>query len=119
MFSAGVACTYTLSSTIQSLTSASATPSVGVTAATGCAWTASSNASWITVTSGTPGSGNGTLNYSVAANASGVQRSGAIIIAGQTFTVNQSAGAAPVTYTIWSPDVVPQSYTATGPSSWE
>ncbi|HVQ36598.1 MAG TPA: hypothetical protein VMS31_03645, partial [Pyrinomonadaceae bacterium] len=44
----------------------------------------------ITVTSGSSGSGNGTVNYSVAAN-SGALRNGTMTIAGQTFTVTQAA----------------------------
>jgi RHS repeat-associated protein len=54
-----------------------------------CNWTATSNAtSWLTVTSGASGSGNGTVNYSVAAN-SGPQRVGTITVNGQAFTVTQ------------------------------
>jgi len=40
------------------------------------------------------GTGNGTVNYSVAANTSTSQRSGTMTIAGQTFTVTQSGAAA-------------------------
>ncbi len=51
-------------------------------------WTAVSNVPWITVTSGSSGTGNGTVQYSVASNAGGV-RTGTITIAGQTLTVMQ------------------------------
>ena len=65
--------------------------SVLVTAGTGCAWTATSNASWITITSGSSGSGNGTVNYSVAAyTGKPKKRNGTITIAGQTFSVRQT-----------------------------
>jgi len=59
-------------------------------------WTSSSNASWISVTSGFSGSGSGpfTLNYSVQPNASSQARSGSIIIAGQTFVVEQGVSVA-------------------------
>ena len=50
-----------------------------------------SNAGFITITSATSGTGNGTVNYSVAANPTAGVRSGTITIAGQTFTVNQLA----------------------------
>ncbi|MBF0337943.1 MAG: DUF1566 domain-containing protein [Nitrospirae bacterium] len=63
--------------------------SVSVTANTGCTWNASSNASWITLTYGLSGSGNGTVNYTVAANTSTTSRTGTMTIAGQTFTVTQ------------------------------
>ena len=45
---------------------------------------------FVTVTSGSSGTGNGTVNYSVAAN-SGPQRTGTMTIAGETFTVTQNA----------------------------
>ncbi len=45
---------------------------------------------FITITSGNSGSGNGTVNYSVAQNATGQPRTGTMTIAGQIFTVNQS-----------------------------
>jgi hypothetical protein len=62
----------------------------------GCsaAWTAVSNDSWITITSGSSGTGNGTVNYAVAAN-SGPARTGTITVAGLTFTVTQDSGCNP------------------------
>ncbi|MGA3238396.1 MAG: protease pro-enzyme activation domain-containing protein [Bryobacteraceae bacterium] len=71
---------------------------IPVTAATGCGWTAVSNAAWITIASGASGSGNGTVGYTVAADA-GAQRTGTISIAGQTFTVTQ-AGIFPLISTL-------------------
>ena len=49
------ACSYSVSSTTQSMTSAAGTFSVAVTGTTGCGWTAASSASWITVSSGASG----------------------------------------------------------------
>ena len=49
-----------------------------------------SNARWITVTAGATGSGNGTVNYSIAANAGTTSRTGTMTIGGQTFTVTQA-----------------------------
>lgn len=83
-------CAYSILPTSASFTSTGGTASVSVMAGTGCGWTAASNDSWITITSGSSGTGNGSVNYSVAANA-GAARSGTMTIAGQTFTVNQSA----------------------------
>jgi hypothetical protein len=83
-------CTYSILPTSASFASTGGTGSVAVTAAAGCAWTAASNDSWITITSGSSGTGNGTVNYSVGANA-GAARNGTMTIAGQTFTVSQSA----------------------------
>jgi len=65
-------------------------PPVAVTAAAGCAWTSTSNAAWISVTSGAAGAGNGSVTFTVAANA-GASRAGTVTIAGQTLTVNQAA----------------------------
>ncbi len=96
---AGAACTYAISPTSQSLGASSGTGSVSVTTGSGCTWQASSGASWITVTGGSSGSGNGTVNYSVAAN-TGTDRSGTLTIAGQTFTVTQAAGSPTCTYAI-------------------
>ncbi len=60
-----------------------------------CAWTAASNASWVTFPGGSSGTGNGALNYSVAANtSSGVSRVGSITIftsgAEATFIISES-----------------------------
>lgn len=57
-----------------------------------CAWTASSNQSWIGIVSGA-GSGNGSVSYTIAANSTGVVRSGQIDVNGIKFNVNQVGGA--------------------------
>ena len=88
-FTTGNPCTYTLSASTASATSAGGTGSVAVTAANTCAWTAVSNDAFITVTAGVSGTGNGTVSYNVATN-SGPARTGTITIAGQTFTITQS-----------------------------
>ena len=64
------------------------TGTVSVATTAGCAWSTTSNASWLA--SASSGSGSGTVSYSVAAN-SGAARSGALAIAGQSFTVSQQA----------------------------
>jgi conserved repeat domain len=66
------------------------TSSVEVTLATNCPWTAQSQVPWITITSSPGGTGNGSINYRVDPNTTGSPRSGTMIIAGQTFTVNQT-----------------------------
>jgi hypothetical protein len=88
----GATCTYSITPTTVSPSAAATTGSVSVTAGTGCTWTATSNAAWLTITSGSSGSGNGTVNYSVAAN-TGAVRSGTLTIATKTFTVTQAAPA--------------------------
>src|SRR4030095_8428540 len=88
---AGVACSYAISPTSNpSVVAGGATGSVTVTAATGCTWSSTSNDAWITFSGASTGSGNGSVNYSVAANSSSVSRTGTLTIAGQTFTVTQA-----------------------------
>jgi hypothetical protein len=62
---------------------------VSVLAESRCAWQAVSNVEWISVTSGNNGIGNGTVNYSVAANPGPTGRVGKITIAGKIFSVKQ------------------------------
>ncbi|MBI3650225.1 MAG: BACON domain-containing protein, partial [Acidobacteria bacterium] len=83
-------CSYSISPTANNLYgSNSGSGSVSVSATAGCSWTAASNISWLTVTTGASGTGNGTVNYSVAANPDSLQRTGTLTIAGQTYTVTQ------------------------------
>jgi Putative binding domain, N-terminal len=85
-------CTFSIAPSTQAVPVAGGSGSVIVTAGVGCAWTAVSNVPWVTVTNGGSGSGAGTVEFTVDANATGAARSGTITIAGQTFTVEQ-AGA--------------------------
>ncbi len=89
-------CGYSLGSSSANIPAAGGNGSVSLTANTnpGCGWTAVSNENWVTVTGGASGSGNGTINYSVDANA-GAARSGTITIAGLPYTINQAAGFVP------------------------
>jgi len=91
-------CAYGAAPTSQTMVTAGGSASVAVTTPNGCGWTATSNAGWITVTTGATGSGNGTMNYSVAANATTSIRSGTLTVAGQTITVTQNP--APCSYTV-------------------
>lgn len=92
-------CTYAIAPASQAVGSAGGPGNVAIAAGTGCAWTAVANASWLRVTSGSSSSGNGTVDYSVDVNTAAAPRSGTLTVAGQTFTVDQSA-AAPCTYSI-------------------
>jgi hypothetical protein len=90
-------CTAAVAPLSQSMTAAGGSGTANVTTSGGCAWTAASNASWITVTSG-GGTGNGTVNYTVAANTSTASRTGTLSVAGSTITVTQ--GGITCTYAI-------------------
>jgi hypothetical protein len=99
----GGGCSFSISPADTDVGAGASTGTVSVTAAGGCAWTAKSNDSWVTITAGGSGTGNGTVNYSVAANTGGA-RSGTLTIAGRTFTVNQASGAC--TFTV-NPTTIP------------
>ncbi|MFL6210213.1 MAG: reprolysin-like metallopeptidase [Pyrinomonadaceae bacterium] len=105
-------CSYTIAPTSQSFNANAGTGSVNVTTTSNCGWGAVSNADWLTVTAGAPGTGNGTVSFAVAANSTGLDRTGTINIAGQVFTVTQTANC---TYTV-SPNG-PTAFPAGGGSS--
>src|SRR6266511_1821746 len=92
-------CVPTLSPASASSPQGGGTGSFSVSTASGCNWTAVSNAGWITVTPPTSGVGNGTVNYSVAANG-GAQRIGTITVNGQAFTVTQDPNPASCSYSL-------------------
>jgi len=83
-------CEYRISPTDQTFGAGGGSGVIEVIVASGCQWAAQSNASWIAVQSGLSGGGSARVEYSVDAN-SGASRTGAITIAGQTFTVTQRA----------------------------
>ena len=87
-----VSCTYSITPTAGAAGAAESTATVAVSAPGGCGWTAKSNSSWLTITSGKQGIGDGTVTYSVAANAFPTARQGSLSIAGLTLTVSQDPG---------------------------
>jgi hypothetical protein len=94
---AAATCSFSLSSGSQSFPGAGGSASVAVTATPGCSWTATSSATWVTVVTGAAGTGNGSDNYTVAANPTPPARSATLLIGGQSFTVTQSAPGCVVT----------------------
>jgi hypothetical protein len=107
---AAASCIYSITPTAAHYLDTTSSGNISVTAGTGCAWTAVSNDSFITVNSGSPGSGNGTVNYTIAANVTTSSRTGTLTVAGSTFTVTQD-GTVPCSYSI-SP--LTTSFTSTG-----
>src|SRR5205085_4413034 len=69
------------------------TATATVTAGTGCAWTSTSSGSFITFSQGATGSGNGSVQFTVAAN-TGAERIATVTIAGTAVTITQRAPAA-------------------------
>jgi Viral BACON domain/Putative binding domain, N-terminal len=92
-------CTYSLAPVSRTVDASAADVTVEVRAANGCAWSASSRVEWITVRSGDTGTGNGLVKLAVATNTSQSARTGTVVIAGATFTIEQ-AGAQACSYTI-------------------
>ncbi|MBZ5538452.1 MAG: PQQ-dependent sugar dehydrogenase [Acidobacteriia bacterium] len=84
-------CTVSISPTNESFASGGGTGNVTVTAPMGCLWTVASNSPSITILSGSSGTGNGTVNFSVAANSSSNPLAGTLSISNQTFTMVQGA----------------------------
>jgi uncharacterized protein (TIGR03437 family) len=93
---------FALSASNAAFQATASTGAVDLTATVGqCTWNAVSNDNWITVTSVTSvsgtapssGTGNGRVNYSVAANSAPSARTGTLSIAGLAFTVTQSGSA--------------------------
>lgn len=81
-------CGYALSASGKRFEAAGGSDTVRVTANGNCGWQARSNADWITVQGA--GSGNGTLNYSVAPNTNFEARTGTIILANRVFVIEQA-----------------------------
>jgi uncharacterized repeat protein (TIGR03803 family) len=98
----GGSCSYELGSTNAEYGAKGGPGTVSVITSNGCTWTATNNESFITIISGGSGSGNGTVHYSVAVNASTNGLTGTMKIAGETFTVTQAGAGAPeeCTYTL-------------------
>ncbi len=101
-------CSFSILPMSQTFGSSGGADSVSVTTQAGCGWTAVSNAGFITITSGANGSGNGTVNYSVAPNAA-QSRTGTISVAGLTFTVVQTKEGC-----VFSLSPISQTFNATG-----
>ncbi len=93
-------CSYTISPTSVSAPATAASGTVSVTTQTGCNWTSASNVAWLSVTAGASGSGNGSVNYTVAANSTSASRTGTLTIAGKTFMVTQAGAASSCTASI-------------------
>jgi hypothetical protein len=81
-----------LTPALRTLTMSAATGTIAIHAnVPGMSWKATSDMPWLTLTGTSSGTGDGSVPYSVAANASGALRGGTITIAGVAFPVTQSA----------------------------
>ena len=89
-------CTVAITPASQEFTDAGGSGSVAVSAPAGCEWTSAASHEWIALGSAGTGNGNGTVAYTVRANAGTDPRSGIVTIGGQTHTVSQRGHVAPV-----------------------
>ena len=89
-------CSITLSESALSIGAQTVDSSVGVTASSqSCAWAATANVPWLSISAGASGTGNGTVQFSVAANNDTTPRTGTLTVGGLTFTVTQAAAPPP------------------------
>lgn len=86
-----VDCSVTLTPTTAMFDDRGGTGTVQVASPDVCTWTAVSQAAFLSVTSGASGTGNGTVAYTVAENNTSADRSGTLLIGGETFTVSQTS----------------------------
>jgi hypothetical protein len=91
---AAAVCQYSLSAPGGSAGAGGGTLSVAVTAQPTCRWTAVSQTNWVRVDAGREGDGQGVVTMSVVSN-TGPAREGAVVVAGQTYSVSQSAAGGP------------------------
>ncbi|HEU4710046.1 MAG TPA: Calx-beta domain-containing protein [Pyrinomonadaceae bacterium] len=86
-FSVQSNCSYTLSSSANTVGPGNGSGSFLIDTTTGCNWSAVSDAAWLTTSSS--GSGDGRIDYNFAANSSTSQRTGHITVGGQVSTITQ------------------------------
>ncbi|HVM47940.1 MAG TPA: BACON domain-containing carbohydrate-binding protein, partial [Candidatus Acidoferrum sp.] len=94
---------YTIAPTNAAFDAGGGNGSIGVTAFSQyCQWFAipegTEDAGWITFPSTATGTGNGNVSYAVALNDSSISRTGAVLVAGHTFTVIQAGGTCGFTF---------------------
>ena len=66
---------------------AGGTSTTDVSTGTDCVWSAVSNTSWLTITGNATGSGSGSFSWTATPNPTSMDRSGSIVVAGQTLVV--------------------------------
>jgi len=92
----GQSCAYSLSALSQFFSANGGTGTVNVVTSSGCGWSVVSNANFIVITSPATGIGSGSVSYSVAPN-NGAGRAATLLVAGQTYTINQTGNSGSLT----------------------
>jgi hypothetical protein len=86
-----IVCSYSISPIYYFFTDAGGTTNVSVTAPAGCPWTANTSYSWISIPSGASGNGNGMVTVSALPNPFASFRQALVTIAGNDFSIGQTA----------------------------
>ena len=87
-------CRYDLGPANQNVSASGGAGSLNIATTSDCSWSAASEVGWIALTSSPSGSGNGSVNFTVAPN-QGEARSSAIVIANQRANITQAGVMAP------------------------
>lgn len=90
----GAPCHFDIDRTQIDVPAQGGTATVRITAMSGCTWTAHSQEPWTAIATGAAGAGTGEVALTIARNA-GAARQGAVVAAGHTVIVRQSAGETP------------------------
>lgn len=83
-------CGYTVSALSVAVPSGGGAGSVTVTTVAACAWTASTTTAWLAITAGASGTGPGTVTVTAQPNPTTSARTGTMLVAGTTVTVQQA-----------------------------
>ena len=89
-------CRYNVSPQNQSVNAGADAGGVTVATQSECGWTATTDVGWIKLSSPLSGNGNGSVSFTVSSNG-GAERTGSIIIAGQSSVVTQATAQTPPT----------------------
>lgn len=92
VFTPGAACANIIAPTSKAFSTAGGSGRLSLIGAVACNWIATTSDDWITIVSAPSGSGNATISFEVRENFTGRFRTGALAVAGRTFTVNQDGG---------------------------
>lgn len=87
-------CTYQVTAATQSFGPDASTTAATVTTAASCSWTARVEGGWLSIASGASGTGPGTVNLAIAANANEASREGTLIVADQSVRLTQQGRGA-------------------------
>jgi hypothetical protein len=85
-------CAYSLNPGGQAFRRAGGSGTISVTAGSSCSWAVSGTPGWATISGSSSGMGNGQISYSVSTN-SGAARAGTIMVAGDSFVVEQESAS--------------------------